>query len=51
MINKKFIGRKGSGGFYKLIKEGDKKVKYSLNLQTKYLNNSHNLFLLILNAL
>ena len=36
MLENKFIGRKGSGGFYKLhTTNNNLKVKYSLNLETK----------------
>ena len=35
MLEKKMIGRKGTGGFYKLIKKNDKKIKYSLNLNNR----------------
>jgi len=35
MLKNKMIGRKGKGGFYKLIKKNDKKIKYSLNLYTR----------------
>ena len=34
MLENKMIGRKGDGGFYKLISKNDKKIKYSLNLNT-----------------
>ena len=35
MLENKMIGRKGEGGFYKLINKNDKKIKYSLNLNTR----------------
>ena len=35
MLKNKLIGRKGGGGFYKLINKNDKKIKYSLNLNTR----------------
>jgi len=35
MIKNKMIGRKGDGGFYKLIIEKNKKIKHSLNLNSK----------------
>ena len=34
MIETGYIGRKGKGGFYKLNKEGGKRVKEALNLET-----------------
>ncbi|SVC19541.1 uncharacterized protein METZ01_LOCUS272395, partial [marine metagenome] len=35
MLENKMIGRKGEGGFYKLINKNNKKIKYSLNLNTR----------------
>ena len=35
MLENKMIGRKGEGGFYKLINKNNKKIKYSLNLITR----------------
>ena len=35
MLENNMIGRKGEGGFYKLIIENNKKVKYSLDLKTR----------------
>ena len=35
MLKNKMIGRKGDGGFYKLIDVENKKVKHSLNLKTR----------------
>ena len=35
MLENKMIGRKGEGGFYKLIDKNNKKIKYSLNLNTR----------------
>lgn len=34
MIADGYTGRKGKGGFYRLVKEGDKKIKEAINLQT-----------------
>ena len=34
MLNNKMIGRKGEGGFYKLINIDSKKIKHSLDLKT-----------------
>ena len=34
MLDKKLIGRKGDGGFYKLVNKNNKKIKYSLNLKS-----------------
>ena len=41
MLENKMIGRKGEGGFYKLINQNDKKIKYSLNLNTREYSISH----------
>ena len=35
MLEKKMIGRKGKGGFYKLVNKDDKKIKYSFNLNSR----------------
>lgn len=35
MLENKMIGRKGKGGFYKLVKKNGKRIKYSLNLKTR----------------
>ena len=34
MLKNKLIGRKGDGGFYKLVNKNNQKIKYSLNLNT-----------------
>jgi 3-hydroxyacyl-CoA dehydrogenase len=34
MIADGYTGRKGKGGFYRLLKEGDKKIKQAIDLQT-----------------
>ena len=40
MLDNKLIGRKGSGGFYKLVDEDNKKIKHSLNLNSKKYSKS-----------
>ena len=40
MLDNKLIGRKGKGGFYKLIEKNGKKIKQSLNLKSLKYNNS-----------
>ena len=40
MINNKLIGRKGDGGFYKLINQNNNKIKHSLNLKTRKYSKS-----------
>ena len=40
MLDNQLIGRKSSGGFYKLVYEGNKKIKHSLNLSTKKYHRS-----------
>ena len=40
MINNKLIGRKGDGGFYKLINQNNNKIKHSLNLNTRKYSKS-----------
>ena len=35
MLKNKMIGRKGNGGFYKLVQDNGKKIKHSLNLKTR----------------
>ena len=35
MLKNKMIGRKGEGGFYKLIKKNNNQIKHSLNLNTR----------------
>ncbi|PPR44383.1 MAG: putative 3-hydroxyacyl-CoA dehydrogenase [Alphaproteobacteria bacterium MarineAlpha5_Bin6] len=40
MLDNKLIGRKGTGGFYKLVHENNKKIKHSLNLNSKKYSKS-----------
>ena len=40
MLKNKMIGRKGNGGFYKLVQDNGKKIKHSLNLKTREYNVS-----------